>query len=174
MKSLLPFSIPVKGLRPGVHEFDFQIDRRFFKAFEASPVNDGQVSVRLLFEKRPGLYVLSFHLEGMVKTECDRCLALIDLPISADQQLLVKFSEENEAEEADVVYINPEDSHLNVAQFIYEFIILALPMIKVYDCENDENPKCDWEMLKYLDGENQDQEASNPIWDALKDFQADN
>lgn len=174
MKSLLPFSIPVKGLRPGVHEFDFQIDRRFFEAFESSPINDGQVSVRLLFEKRPGLYVLSFHLEGTVKTECDRCLALIDLPIGAEQRLLVKFSEENEAEEADVVYINPEDSHLNVAQFIYEYIILAVPMIKAYDCENDENPKCDWEMLKYLDGENQNQDASNPIWDALKDFQGDN
>lgn len=173
MNTLLPFSIPVKGLRPGVHQFEFQIDHRFFAAFEASPVSDGQVTVRLLFDKRPGLYVLEFDLEGTVKTECDRCLAMIDLPIADQQRLLVKFSEE-EAEEADVIYISPEATELNVAQFIYEFIILAMPMVKVYDCENDENARCNQEMLRFLEGEQKDQDAPNPIWDALKDFQADN
>jgi len=171
MKSLLPFSIPVKGLHSGTHQFDFQIDSSFFEAFEASPINDGQVSVSLSFDKRPGLYVLEFNLEGTVKTECDRCLALIDLPIGGEQRLLVKFSEEAQAEEADVVYINPDDSQLNVAQFIYEYIILAMPMLKVYDCENDETPKCNLEMLRHLEGETQDQDAPNPLWDALKGFQ---
>ena len=176
MKALVPFSIPVKGLRNGMHQFEFQVDSNFFSCFEASPIENGNIRIDLDFDKRPGLYVLEFKLEGTVKTECDRCLEQIDLPISGHQRLLVKFSEDAEKEEADVVYISMEDTMLNVAQFVYEYIILALPMVRVYDCENDENAKCNPEMLKYLEGEieNQQESAPNPIWDALKDFNEDN
>ena len=41
-------------------------------------------------------------------------------------------------------------------------------------CENDENAKCNLEMLNFLEGEQKDQDAPNPIWDALKDFKDDN
>lgn len=173
METLLPFSIPVKGLRTGVHHYEFQIGRAFFAAFEASPIEEGELAVNLQFDKRPGLYILQFDIRGTVKTECDRCLASINLPIVDSQQLLVKFSEEDEQEEADVIYIHAEATQLNVAQYIYEFIILAVPMIKVYDCESKEESPCDLEMLAYLEGENEDQEASNPVWDALKNFKKD-
>lgn len=174
MNTLLPFSIPVKGLRQGSHQFDFQIERGFFEAFEASPVGDGNIAVHLQFDKRPALFVLEFQFSGTVKTECDRCLAKIDLPIAGQERLLVKFSEEETSEEADVVYISPDATELNVARFIYEFIVLAMPIVKTYDCSQDEHPPCDFEMLNYLEGEKKEQDAPNPIWDALKDFQADN
>ncbi len=177
MGGLLEYSLPVKGLGIGVHQFRFQVDASFFKHFQESPVEAGQVEVLLDFDKRPDLYVLDFRLEGTVRTECDRCLAEIDLPIADQQRLLVKFSEEEEIEEAEVVFISREETQLDVSHFIYEFIVLAMPIIKVYDCENDENRQCNEEMLRYLQGEEEKAEGSagtNPIWEELKKLKNDN
>ncbi len=170
METLNPFSIPIEGLKDGLHRFDFQIDKAFFKQFEQSPVQDGNFDIRLFFEKRPDLMILSFDFEGFMMTECDRCLEKINLPIKNTDQLIVKYADEPE-EDAEVIYITRGTSHLNVAKYIYEFICLAIPMASVYDCEDDKNPPCNFETLKYLtrieDDENADENA-NPMWDALK------
>ena len=179
MDALIQYAIPVKGLRPGDHQYEFDIDRAFFEAFEESPVKNGQVHVELDFDKRPDLIVLTFDISGTVKTECDRCLAAIDLPIEDQQQLIVKFSEEDVPEEADVVYIHPDSAQLNVARFIYEFICLAIPMIRVYNCESETVRPCNEEMLRYLkETENdedggQDNQGGNPVWDVLKNLDPD-
>lgn len=179
MDPLSPFSIPVKGLHHGVHQYDFQIDRSFFEQFEASPIAEGNIEMTLYFDKRPEMFVLEFEFEGKVRTECDRCTAAIDLPIADSQQLLVKFSYEAMPEEAEVIYVNPEISHFNVAQYAYEYICLALPMIKVYDCEDDAPRPCNEEMLRLISqGEtSQDTEepnGGNSIWEALKNLDQDN
>ncbi len=176
MDALVQYSIPVKGLRNGTHEFNFYIDHTFFACFENTPVNDGNVEVKMIFDKRPGLFVLEFDLAGTVKTECDRCLAEIDLPIAGQQRLLVKFSEEKESEEADVIFVAPDLQQLNVAKYIYEYIVLAMPMIKVYNCREQDPPVCNEEMLRYLEqeGEEQDEATHNPLWDELKKFQNKN
>jgi uncharacterized metal-binding protein YceD (DUF177 family) len=133
-------------------------------------VNDGDIELELEVDKRPGLYDLAFAFRGTLATECDRCLADIDLPVSGEQRLLVKLAEEERNEEADVIYIHPEDPFLNVARFIYEFIVLAIPMIKVYDCEDEEPKRCNERMLGYLEAQSEDDktEESNPLWDELK------
>lgn len=174
MDSLVQYSIPVKGLRTGTHQFDFHIDSEFFKLFENSPIADGNIELTLLFDKRPDMYVLQFDFEGTVKTECDRCLEFINLPVSDSQRLVVKFSEtaESEAEEADVIYIHPESQHLNVANYIYEYIILSMPFMKVYDCENDDNRVCNQEMLSYIQNveESEEETERNPLWEELKNL----
>jgi uncharacterized metal-binding protein YceD (DUF177 family) len=175
MDRLIQYTIPIKGLGNGIHEFEFQVDQSFFQAFEHSSIQEGAVTVKLVFEKRPELYVLNFALAGTVKTECDRCLVDIHLPISNEHQLLVKLSEEESKEDdPDVIYIHPETPKLQIAQFIYEYIHLSIPMIKVYDCQSEEEPPCNLDMLKYLE-ENEEKDSDqdqgdNPIWDALKNL----
>ncbi|GJM31554.1 MAG: hypothetical protein DHS20C18_05550 [Saprospiraceae bacterium] len=176
MDALIQYSIPIKGLYPGVHKYNFQIDQSFFQAFENSPVADGDVAVSLELDKRTDVYELDIEFSGTLKTECDRCLAGISLPVSGEANLLVKLSLEPQPEEADVIYISPEQPRLNVAKYIYEFVCLAMPLIKVYDCEEDENPPCNEEMLDYLDKNNPDavkESENNPIWDELKKLSKD-
>ncbi len=175
MDPLIQYSLPVRGLRVGAHRFDFQIDNEFFLQFEDSPVKEGAVEMSLTLDKRPDMFVLEFDFEGIVQTDCDRCLAQINLPVKDTQQLIVKFSESEEAEDADVIYVHPEIQQLNVAKYIYEYIILAMPMIRVYDCENDPNRPCNQEMLQYLQNGNAEAAPeitteSNPIWEALKNL----
>ena len=171
MDMLIEYSIPVRGLRNGTHQFDFQVDRAFFSQFENSPVTEGNVKVAFTLDKRPDMFILTFDLAGTVQTDCDRCLALIDLPVADTQSLIVKLSEEEESEDADIVFVHPDIQHLNVATYVYEFIILAMPIIKVYDCESEINRPCNQEMLRYIQNGNGNIETeadSNPLWEELK------
>ncbi len=171
MEALIQYSIPIKGLRNGIHQYSFQLDRTFFEHFEQSPIQESDIEVSLTLDKRPDFYVLDFEITGTVKAECDRCLTEIALPIKSDQRLMLKFSYEQLDEEAEVVYIAPETSNFNVANNLYEFACLSLPIVKVYDCRNEEPPVCNEEMLKMLEkGTDQVDTATNPVWDALKDL----
>ena len=169
MDPLVQYTIPVKGLREGIHEYTFQVGKDFFRHFEQSPIKDGNLELDVQFDKRPDMYVLQFDFKGTVRTNCDRCLEEIDMPLVDSQQLLVKFSENEEPEEAEVIFIPRETQLLNVARYAYEFICLAMPLIKTYDCENDDNPACNQEMLKYLENKPAEpDEETNPVWDELK------
>lgn len=171
MHALEHFSIPVSGLRNGTHEYDFRIDTAFFQCFPESPIKDGDVAVHFIFDKQNDMYVLNFQLEGTVRTACDRCLEEFSLPIEADEMLLVKF-DEKEWEDADIIYVLRDTPKLNVARYIYEFIILAVPIAKTHD---DADEACDPEMLKYLQqGENSEPQAPSSVWEALKGLQNDN
>ena len=175
METLNQFSIPLEGLKDGMHQFDFQIDKGFFSHFEGSPIQDGNFNLKLYFDKRPDLLVFTFDFKGAFSTNCDRCLAGIHLPVEGNQQLMVKYADAA-GEDAEVIYITRGTQHLNIAKFAYEFICLTIPMVKVYDCEAEENPPCNREVLTqlYKEEETEDaEEKKNPVWEALKNFKKD-
>lgn len=186
MDPLISYSIPIKGLRDGIHQFDYQIDRSFFDHFENSPIGESDIQLQLTLEKRTGLYILDFSFEGRIASNCDRCLSDIQLPIAGDYRLLVKVSEaaeegEKEDEDPDVVFITPEAQKLEVAPWAYEFICLSVPMIKTYECEDEDPRPCNEDMLDRLyaaepqaDAEEDNSPPDNPIWDELKKLNTDN
>lgn len=168
MDSLIEYAIPIKGLKNGIHHFSFGIDRTFFQHMPDSPVEDSNVHLDLTVDKRDDMYVLLFDFAGTVKTDCDRCLATIDLPVSGNDQLIFKLSEATQYEDAEVIYISPEEQKLRIAQYVYEFIVLAMPIYKVYDCEKDQQPPCNVDMLERLNNTDKADSGHNPIWEALK------
>jgi uncharacterized metal-binding protein YceD (DUF177 family) len=173
MNVLDHYSIPVLGLHDGLHQYDFIIDKEFFQCFEESPIKEGDVKVHFIFDKHPDLYEMTFQFKGTVKTTCDRCLEEFDLLIEDSQFLLVKF-DEKEWEDVDIIYILKGTPKLNVARYIYEFVNLAVPMMKTHD---DAGERCNPDMLKFLTREaenNQDDPSANPLWDALKGFHTEN
>jgi uncharacterized metal-binding protein YceD (DUF177 family) len=102
-------------------------------------------------------------------------LADIDLPIVSSNILYLKtFADEAEilADDEDVIYIHKTESKLNLSQAIYEFIILSIPAIKTYDCEADENPPCDYDVIDKIGSEEMTKKSS--IWDSLKNLDLDN
>ncbi|MEM6378694.1 MAG: DUF177 domain-containing protein [Bacteroidota bacterium] len=177
MNPLVEYTIPIKGLSNGIYQFEYQIDRNFLTHFEQSPVSQANIQMQVDLEKKPGLFVLQFNFSGTIETDCDRCLAAINLPVSGENRLLVKYSEEAESDDPEVVYIHPEATKLELADFIYEFLILSIPMIKVYDCEavEEANIPCDYDMLDRLSEPSDDAdetENTNPAWEELKKFNA--
>lgn len=170
MQPLEQFSIPIKKIKSGIHQFDFQLDKTFFKSFKDSMVQDGTFNVQLEVDKRPDMFVLDFEFTGTVKTTCDRCLVDIDLPVEGKEQLIVKLAEEP-SEEDEIIYITDRLIKFNVAKYIYEYVSLSLPIVKVYDCENDDPIPCNETILDILDPEEREEPEEkqvNPIWDELK------
>lgn len=168
MQALRQYIIPIKGLDVKVHHYTFEVDHQFFAEFENSPIHSGQVKIELELEKKYDNLVLDFSTLGEVKTECDRCTAIVDFPIDSSFELIFKY-DENEREEGEIIYIHPESHEINVSTFIYENIILALPIIKVFDCESKDPAPCNKEVLKYLNKEQKEESGSNnPFKDALK------
>jgi uncharacterized metal-binding protein YceD (DUF177 family) len=154
MDVLKEFSLPIKGLKNGFHSFSFQVGAAFFQAFETAPIQNGQFDVTVEMDKREGFFELTFDFDGTMETMCDRCTASIDMPFGDTQYLTVKYSAETQEEDADIVFIHPDAHEFNLAQYIYEFICLAEPLHKVYNCENDDPRPCDLTVLQKLEENN--------------------
>lgn len=99
-------------------------------------------------QKAASMLVLDVHLEGEVTVPCDRCLADLVLPVDYDGRLTVKFSDEITDYDGDLMWINPADGELNLAQYLYESIVLSLPYRRIHGEDADGNPLCDARMLE--------------------------
>jgi uncharacterized metal-binding protein YceD (DUF177 family) len=79
----------------------------------------------------------------------------------------------NEQEDdPDMYYIAQGESHLDVANWIYEFINLSIPMQKVCSAEDMSGPYCNksaMDMLKKMSAE-EEVKKENPIWKGLEKF----
>ncbi len=168
MDALKHYSIPIQGLANGIHNFDFEINEAFFSHFEHSPVGESNIKARIELNRRPEVMDITFHIDGTVLTPCDRCLTDIHLPIQGSFPMLVKDAQENE-EDVDVIYISLTQRKLLVAQYIYEYVLLSIPIIKAYDCEEDSPRPCDDTTLDKFSS-NQNTDADNPFKDQLQNF----
>ena len=168
MGLFVAYSLPIQGLKIGVHQYQYTLDSAFFACFEDSPLENAEVKVTVQLDKRSDMLLLDFQLEGSFETECDRCTAAIELPFENERQLIVKYGDGVEEEEDEVVFLNRETSEFNLAQYLYEFTVLSLPITNTYDCQNDPEPPCNFEILKYLNPEVPETPKNDSIWDALK------
>ena len=171
MEALTAYTIPVSSLRNGRNELDFSVDWRFFRHFEGSPVEQGSFKIGVVFEKFPDHWHLWFDVSGVMDTECDRCLVPISLPVSGEYGLYVKFDPNATPDPSgDVIYVAKETTQLHIAQYLYEFIVLSIPVAKRINCEGGETAPCDMEMLARLD-EEVTQDPEGTPWDVLKEIQ---
>lgn len=174
MSILEHFSIPYIGIKDGLHQYRFKADNSFFAMFENSPIKEGDFDIIVNLDKRSSLSELDFEIDGHIGASCDRCLADIRLPISARNHILVKVSNKI-SEDDEVIFIKEDHSHLDLSHIIYEFIVLAMPLMNIYDCENEEPRKCDMNVLKKLsiDVIEEAEPTTNKIWENLKDINLD-
>ena len=169
MNYLTQFIIPVTGLKPGSHQFDFEIDDSFFEHFEYSEIRNGQIHLHLVIEKEDNLLVFHFEFKGQVRIPCDRCYEPFDLPIGGNERLILKFGSDfhEESEEIQVVPIG--ENHFDISPFIYEYIHLALPVRRVHpENELGEN-LCDAGIIRQLEDLSASTEP-DPRWEVLLKF----
>jgi len=169
MNILSYYNIAFKGLSQGKHIFDYEIADKFFSEFGGVVVEEGKVNVRLTLEKQSSMMIFWFDLKGTVRVQCDRCLEMYDQPIESKERIFVKFGEKEFSDGDDVIWVSTNDYQLNVAQLIYEFICLAVPIKKIHPDDENGNTTCDPEMIEKLDKYIvRDGEANNSVWKDLK------
>ncbi|WP_111670009.1 YceD family protein [Algoriphagus litoralis] len=165
MKFWKTFDIEVIKFKEGRHEIDFEIGDRFFQNFEDNEiVEKGNLAVRAILDKGANVIEVNFHIKGTVQLTCDRSLEVFDHPLDFSEKMIYKYGSEEKEIDEDVFMITRDTPVINVAQLIYEFILLALPLKKIHP---DHRNELDDEELEaeggyvYIDDE-LDAEADNP------------
>ena len=173
------YNIEFKGLKEGLHEFEYKIQKSFFEHFEESLVENGEVDVKVTLEKRSAFLKLHLKIKGWLELECDRCLDNYRQKVKQSTELYIKFGEKEFEEGENVIWILPQEHYLNLAQIIYEYISLSIPLRHVHPKGKDGKRACNQEMLMKLKNymqpeEEQDDTIPDPRWDALKNLKNNN
>jgi uncharacterized metal-binding protein YceD (DUF177 family) len=166
------YVIAYKGLKDGLHLFDFKVNDEFFEAFENSEVEKGNVDVRVTLNKKTTVLEFMFDLKGKVFVPCDRCLDPVEMEVEYQAPLFVKQGEETHEETDELFIISEQESEIDVSQFIYEFIHLSLPYRRVHPTDKKGKSTCNKEMIKRLEelSVNKDEPDTDPRWNDLKNL----
>jgi len=167
------FVIPFRGLKPGIHQFDYHIDKRFFESFEYAEVNNGNVKVDVELTLQERMLIFDFEIIGSVEVKCDRCLGQLNHNIAGKERLFVKFGEDWEEESDDVLVIPEGEYQFDISKYIYEYIILLLPMQRIHPDDENGDTTCDKEMVNRL-GHHPESSETDPRWDVLQKLKDDN
>jgi uncharacterized metal-binding protein YceD (DUF177 family) len=170
------FLIPFVGLKLGKHQFDYQIDKKFFEGFEFDEYNDVNIKVALVFDKKSTMLELAFKHKGTVNVPCDVTGEDFDLPIKGKLNLIVQFGDAFNNENDELLILPHGEFQVDVAQYIYEMIVLSVPSKRVHPGVKDGTLKTEAiEKLNELAPKEQHKEEENndPRWDKLKQLLTD-
>lgn len=169
------FIIPLSGLKEGGHSYNFEIGEEFFELFEGSEITKGNLIARVELDKRSTHLDLKFNIKGSVIIGCDRCLEPFSHPLECENRLLVKLGKNWDENDPDMLTIPVDEYELDVKQYIYEFIHLALPIKRIHPLDKKGKSTCDPEMLKKISEHTVDiEKESDPRWDELKKLMNNN
>jgi uncharacterized metal-binding protein YceD (DUF177 family) len=171
------FEIAFVGLKPGVHTFNYDLDDKFFAEKGAKDFTHAKANVKVSLEKNTGFMLLKFEVGGKADLSCDRCGNPLTMELWDEFRMLVKLvdnpEEMNEQEEdADVYYLSRNESHLSLSDWIYEFVMLSIPMQRMCSKEEMGGPQCNLEVLEKLK-EMEARETENNakvLWGGLDQF----
>lgn len=187
------FKLPLKSLGVGTHEFEYHLDKQFFVNMESSDIHDADLNVALSVQSNGDIYNLDFHITGEVVLICDRCLDDLRFPIDATYHIVVKYGEDYNDDNDEVLEIPETDNTLNVAYMIKDTVELAIPMKHVHPLgkcnrqmsamlkkhratSGDDDADLENELIDEIDNIDAQSSAagnSDPRWDALRKLSDD-
>ena len=120
---------------------------------------------------------LHFKISGTINVDCDISNEPYDQKIKGAFDLVVKFGEEFNDENDDILIIPHGEYEINVAQYIYELIILSVPAKRIHPGIKDGSLKSDiLKKLEELSPKSKDKnkaEEVDPRWNTLKKLLTD-
>lgn len=174
MRKLKEFTIPFVGLKQGKHQFEYNIDNKFFEHFDYDEFNSANIRVDLVLEKKTTMLELSFKSSGTVNVNCDLTNEPYDQAIESELFLVIKFGHEYNDDNEDILILPHGEYEVNIQQYIYEMLVLAVPSKRVHPGVLDGTLKSD--VLEKLDElsprekEVKAEEDIDPRWNKLKNL----
>lgn len=178
MKALKEFTIQFVGLKDGEHDFEYSIDNTFFNNFEYDEFNESAVVANVNLVKKSTLLELYFSVTGHVNINCDLTNEPYNQSIEDQFKLVVKFGSEYNDDNEDILIIPHGEYEINVAQYLYELIVLAVPVKRVHPGIEDGTLKSEalskLQELSLNEGStNKKSEEIDPRWNNLKKLLTD-
>lgn len=173
------FKIRLSGVESGTYCFSAVCDKAFFELAELSDLQGGCLDLQVEMTKTEKLVDLNCHFSGEVVAQCDRCLLPVTIPMNFSNRLLVKLVpmvEEGENDDDDDIWVLEENTYeLDIFHFVYESIMLALPIRIVHEDDEEGNPTCDPKVMEKLNDMHRtaEKKETDPRWDVLKNIKLD-
>ncbi len=170
------FSIPFSGLKLGTYTFEYKIKNKFFESFDFHEFNKAAINVVVVLNKLSTVLELDMSAKGTVNVACDLTNEPFDQDLTAALQLVVKFGEEYNDEDDEILVIPHGEHQIDIAQYIYEMLVLSVPPKRIHPGVLDGTLKS--EALKKLEELRpketiKNKDKTDPRWDALKNLLTD-
>jgi len=121
------YTIDLKRLKIGTHEFEVTLDDGFFKELEKTEVLGGKVEAKIVLNLREEDYWLTIAVHGTVFVTCDRCLDPMSLEIDASET----SSPDDEMSANESLNDEPKASNdvLDLTWLAYEIVSINIPVV---------------------------------------------
>ena len=165
------FSVPFSGLKQGKHEFNYAVNNEFFESFGYTDFNDANLNLNVMLNKTSTMLEFVFKTDGTVNVDCDITSEPYEQAISSALELVVKFGDEFNDDNDEILIVPHGEHQVNIAQYVYEMIVLAVPQKRIHPGVLDGS--LDSEALKKLEElqpkeRKVNKDSTDPRWDALK------
>ncbi|MDX1629974.1 MAG: DUF177 domain-containing protein [Fulvivirga sp.] len=171
MKLLDQFNIDIYKLKNGSHDYHFSIGNDFLEAFPGDIIDNGSGEVYVTLEKSETLIEVSFTFDMVTTLLCDRSLEEFEYPIKTSKALIYKFGDEEKDLDDEIVIIPTGTQRINLAQHIYDYLSLEIPMKKLhprYGADDEADDELVYTSTKEAIEESKNEEAIDPRWEALQ------
>lgn len=181
MKNTKEYLIPFVGLKQGKHHFEYQLSNAFFEIFDYDEFENSDIKVNVVLEKNSSMLELVFQHSGTVNVPCDLTSEDFDLPINGEMKLIVRFGEEFNNDNEELLILPFGEFEIDIAQYMYEMIVLSIPLRRVHPGVEDGSLKTEaLDKLNELQVKEQEEEKEeekeeniDPRWDKLKQLLTD-
>jgi uncharacterized protein len=184
VKELREFNIDIFRLNNGSYDYEFDVKEDFFEFFNFGLIQGGKAKAFVHMIKSETLINMTIKVKGSVELVCDRSLEEFDFPLDTENRILFKFGDHNEEVSDEIIIIDRNTQRINVAQHIYDFMSLAIPMKKIHprfqeeDDENEEDDETEVKLI-YSSAEIEEEfkdekEEIDPRWELLKNLKNNN
>lgn len=163
------YNIDIFKLSNKVHQYSFVFDDSFFSLFEESFISKGDGKIELALLKSDSFIELKFEITGKVELVCDRSLEPFWHELLLTNKLLLKFGDDWEEISDEILMMPRNEQIINVSQYVYEFIGVAIPMKKLHPKFNNEDETDDF-VYYSEDSDEENNEPVDPRWKKLKDL----
>ncbi|MFI3270379.1 MAG: DUF177 domain-containing protein [Rikenellaceae bacterium] len=140
------YIIDFKRLDLGLHHFEYVANEALFAQYEGCELLGGSCEVFVVLQRNESMLTIDVDIEGAVEVECDRCLEPCSIEIDYVGLLVVKFSDDEALQseyDGEILWLPTGATEVDLAQYIYESIILSLPYQRVHP-----DGECDEEMTR--------------------------
>jgi len=163
MRKLSDFEINFSGLKNGQHKYNYIIDKTFFEFFNYNEFIDSSYKSNLVLDKKTNLIDFKFSSYGYVTLNCDITNEPFNLNTSSNLEFIVKFGNEYNDDNDEIIFLPHGSTRINVSQYIYEMIVLSIPLKRVNpEIKKDKN--INLENFKT----NKSNVKNDPRWNELK------
>lgn len=178
MKPLKEYLIQFIGLKDGEHYFEYDIDKAFFEYFEYDEFNDTDVKIKVVLNKKTTLLEVHFEVLGNININCDVTNEPYPQELDNEFDLVVKFGDDYNDENEDILIVPHGEYEINIAQYIYELIVFSIPTKRIHPGVLDGT--LDSEILEKLEElspkqleDKKENEETDPRWNTLKKLLTD-